>query len=372
MLSGDPAEQLQSSDSSRDGRTGRKWPATLGVGLAALALGALAGWAITVVFVPPPGVLDDEGYTYVEAVEGEVGSSITLKAVAEWTLTPIGSNLATGTVTSVIVQPGEEVSTGTALYTVNLRPVVIAQGAVPAFRPLVNGSRGEDVVQLQTMLKNLGLYAGDVDGRYGPGTAEAVRRWQKSLGVPADGVVQAGDIVFVPALPSRVALDTTVISRGSLVSGGEEVVSGLADAPSFALPITSTQAQLASIGTRVEIDGPTGELWEAFVEAQTVGSDQAIVAILVGADGTPPCQEACQSIPVTTQTLLTSRVVTVETVSGVVVPTAAVISRADGSLAVINEAGQQKEVSIVESARGMSVVEGIPIGTRVRIPASTG
>ncbi|MCP4627465.1 MAG: peptidoglycan-binding protein [bacterium] len=48
---------------------------------------------------------------------------------------------------------------------------------------LENGSRGDDVKQLQ---EKLGL---DTDGIFGPGTESAVREWQKNNGLAVDGIV---------------------------------------------------------------------------------------------------------------------------------------------------------------------------------------
>jgi hypothetical protein len=52
---------------------------------------------------------------------------------------------------------------------------------------LRRGSRGEQVTTLQRDLAALGYDLG-VDGAYGPGTAEAVRRFQSDHGLAADGV----------------------------------------------------------------------------------------------------------------------------------------------------------------------------------------
>ena len=53
--------------------------------------------------------------------------------------------------------------------------------------PLRNGSWGEKVTQLQERLKTLGYYDGEVDGRFGPGTQEAVIAFQSKNGLDADG-----------------------------------------------------------------------------------------------------------------------------------------------------------------------------------------
>lgn len=51
------------------------------------------------------------------------------------------------------------------------------------------GSRGSQVKEVQTRLKNWGFYKGKVDGIYGWRTAVAVKAFQRKQGLKADGVV---------------------------------------------------------------------------------------------------------------------------------------------------------------------------------------
>ncbi len=53
---------------------------------------------------------------------------------------------------------------------------------------LRNGSRGSEVVRLQTVLKEQGYYRLAVDGKYGKGTIAAVRAFQQANGLKADGI----------------------------------------------------------------------------------------------------------------------------------------------------------------------------------------
>jgi peptidoglycan hydrolase-like protein with peptidoglycan-binding domain len=354
------------TDSARNKRKPSSW---VGGVLILLLVGAGVGWAGATVLTPAKDVLDSTAFTFVEVVDGEVGSSINLNTVAEWTPVPVGTNQASGTVTTVNVAAGDEVTHGTILYTVNLRPVVVAQGSIPSFQPLARGSRGADVTQVQAMIAALGHFKGTPDGEFGFGTERAVKAWQKTLGVAQDGVVQPGDLVFVPSLPTRLALDTEVIKRGAIVTGGEAVVKGLPAAPTFVIPVTESQTSMMPNGTRVEITSGEAK-WEAVVVDQVTDEMACTRIILAGPDGGTICGEECGTIPVTGQTLLQSRIVTVETVAGLVVPSAALLSGADGTVTVTDFDAVSHPVTVVTSARGMSVVEGVPAGTRVRVPAS--
>ena len=50
------------------------------------------------------------------------------------------------------------------------------------------GSRGNEVTQIQTKLKNWGYYKGSVDGIYGSQTLNAVKNFQRKNGLTVDGI----------------------------------------------------------------------------------------------------------------------------------------------------------------------------------------
>ena len=57
-------------------------------------------------------------------------------------------------------------------------------GALPAIQ---NGAKGDIVKILQTELKRLGFYTGDIDGSAGPMTVNAIKAAQKAWGISVDG-----------------------------------------------------------------------------------------------------------------------------------------------------------------------------------------
>ena len=59
------------------------------------------------------------------------------------------------------------------------------------------GSRGSEVRQIQTKLKNLGYYNGTIDGIYGTNTKNAVIKFQKSCGLKADGVAGPQTLLYL-------------------------------------------------------------------------------------------------------------------------------------------------------------------------------
>ena len=50
------------------------------------------------------------------------------------------------------------------------------------------GSRGNEVIQIQTKLKRWGYYSGNIDGIYGSQTVQAVKWFQRKNGLTVDGI----------------------------------------------------------------------------------------------------------------------------------------------------------------------------------------
>lgn len=351
-------------------RTGVTRRSRLGVATAAASLvltAAVGGWAAHEVLAPPADALDTAPHVLVDARSGSVERSLTLNTAAEWTASQTLSNQATGTVTELLDDPGETKSVGEVLYTVDLRPVVVAEGGVPAFRDMGRGTEGEDVAQLQRMLIDLGHYGGPDNGVFGAATDAAVRSWQSQAKVSVDGAVRHGDVVFSPTLPARFVLDTDV-AVGAMFTGGEPVVKLLPDAPSFSITMTEAQARMVEHGMTVVIDHPSGS-WTARVD-DVVAADEGtdFVAVLDGVDEAPICEESCGDIPTDEPLLLSSVIEIVPTTEGVVVPTAAIVTDAEGATGVVTETQTFQPVTVVASADGMSVVSGIEAGQRVQVP----
>ena len=59
------------------------------------------------------------------------------------------------------------------------------------------GSRGNEVRNIQTKLKQLGHYKGSIDGIYGTNTKNAVISFQKSCGLKADGIAGPKTLLYL-------------------------------------------------------------------------------------------------------------------------------------------------------------------------------
>ncbi len=113
-----------------------------------------------------------------------------------------------GTITA-LPAAGTTVLVGQHVYEMDGHPVVLFRGARPFWRELsVDADDGEDVRQLQQNLADLGFSPGDVDGRFGWQTRQAVRDWQKSLGLAATGEFSPARVVVADAPGIRIAQRT--------------------------------------------------------------------------------------------------------------------------------------------------------------------
>ncbi|MET8749977.1 peptidoglycan-binding protein [Streptomyces sp. NPDC004667] len=97
---------------------------------------------------------------------------------------------------------GDVIKAGARLYEVDGRPVTFMTGKRPLWRTLEPGvPDGPDVRQLKANLRGLGHAAGLAlaeDDKFTEGTATAVKRWQKALGVQQTGAVALGSVVMLP------------------------------------------------------------------------------------------------------------------------------------------------------------------------------
>ncbi len=84
-------------------------------------------------------------------------------------------------------------SSATPTPTAEVRSVLLVTAApnntpTPPALLLRVGSAGDEVKRLQTRLKELGYYTGELDGQYGQATADAVKRFQEQHNLISDGI----------------------------------------------------------------------------------------------------------------------------------------------------------------------------------------
>ena len=144
----------------------------------------------------------------VKVERGELSSMVSLDGTLTYRARPDGSpyaaiNQARGTYTK-LPDEGSKVDCGDVLYRVDDDPVVMLCGAVPAYRDLDEGDKGNDVRQLNRNLHKLG-YDADADIEIDPDdndftwkTEKALKKLQHDKGFGATGELDSDQAVFMP------------------------------------------------------------------------------------------------------------------------------------------------------------------------------
>lgn len=109
---------------------------------------------------------------------------------------PVVLPVQTATTAPVIQNNWYTVGPGISTVTGQTNVPTVTEPPPPATTPTATpagslklGSKGDDVKTVQRKLKDLGFYRGSVDGDFGAGTEDAVKRFQKQYGLTEDGKV---------------------------------------------------------------------------------------------------------------------------------------------------------------------------------------
>jgi membrane fusion protein, multidrug efflux system len=167
-----------------------------------------------------------------------------------------------GIVTEVPL-PGGVVRRGQSIYRVDNTPVVLLYGDVTAYRPLGPGLKGPDVRQLNDNLKALGYHGAPARNTYTTATANAVRHWQKSLGLPQTGRVELGRVLFAPG---AIRIDSVTTGVNESTGDGQEVLHYTGSQRQVTTQLRVSQQRLARVGTQVRLQIPGGKTVAGRVE----------------------------------------------------------------------------------------------------------
>lgn len=90
-------------------------------------------------------------------------------------------------------------------------------GAVSSVMALEKGDQGPSVRNLQQKLKTAGFYQASVTQVYDVSTQEAVRRFQKAVGLPVDGIVGASTLQKLENWQAKKSSTTTTQAKKATV-----------------------------------------------------------------------------------------------------------------------------------------------------------
>lgn len=245
----------------------------LGRIMVAAAAGCLVGASVTAWLLPD---VDDsairhatESMRVTAAVELRSPNAMSpLQAVVTPPLTETAHLRDGGFVSVITADPpkvGETIRAGDVIAEISGRPVLAFPRAVPLYRDLSVGDKGNDVKQLETILAERGLLGEQPDSRATERTRKAVNELLSEAGhaeLPEGLVLKLADTVVIPDGAKVMAaaevgdqLDAehplaTIETRGSVVTARADVLSAAFLEPGS--PVTLTNVRGTAAEAKVE------------------------------------------------------------------------------------------------------------------------
>jgi hypothetical protein len=171
---------------------------------------------------------------------------------------------------------GATLRAGEEVFRLGEIPVFLLRGRIPAWRTMQRGmDDGVDVLQLERELVRLRLDRDrdiDVDRSFDSGTERAVERLQDRLGLDETGVVEAGQVVFMPG-DARVA--RRIIDVGGLAPQGAPVMQLTSTRRIVTAPLPAGDAEAAKVGDRASVELPGGETVDAVIRSVATSARQS-------------------------------------------------------------------------------------------------
>ena len=260
--------------------------------------------------------------------------------------------------------------------------MILLTGSTPAYRTLVAGISGPDVVELNNSLAALGYAAVTLQGSpvFSADTAAAVVKLQAHLGVAQTGVLTMDRVLF---LPSAARITAVSAALGAAAQAGETVATATSTMREVVVALDATEQASVKVGDRVTITLPDTNTTPGVVS--TVGT-VATTPSGGGAQGqtnTPTIEvDVTPTDPAATGALDQAPVLVAITTASVtdalVVPVAALLALTGGGYAVevVAADGTHQLVGVTlglfDDAEGLVQItgSGVQAGSRVVVPAS--
>jgi hypothetical protein len=275
---------------------------------------------------------------------------------------------------------GQRITRGESVYSLDDRPVPLFYGTATMYRALQFGvTDGPDVTELNENLIALGFGGGVSAGpHFSAATAAAVMAWQRSLGVPATGVVALGDVVVEPG-PIRVTALTATV--GSAAQPGMSVLSATSTDRVVTIDLDVSLVPDVKVGDKVGITLPDNSTIPGVVTSVgTVATTPSGAGATGG--GTPTITVLVAPLNSAQTGTLDQASVEVEITEAsvahaLVVPVDALLALSGGGYAVeeVSPTGVHHLVAvslgIFDDAAGVVQVSGpgLAVGQRVVVPA---
>lgn len=193
----------------------------------------------------------------------------------EWSPSRVLRTVGQGLVTGVHWQSGRPIRCGDPVLEVAGKPVVAYCGPRPLWREVAGTTSGADREEVVAFLRDLGRIAGIRGKPTSAEFTEAVRRWQRDLGIERTGVLRPQDLVWIgaPITPSAATVgvgeplptDGAVFEVAPMVTSAVVVdyeTSASPPARSFSLDGDDKQLELGSSGAVEDLPKLTASIVE--------------------------------------------------------------------------------------------------------------
>lgn len=255
-----------------------------------------------------------------------------------------------GTITSTTCAPGQVVSSGSSLATVDGQPLIGLATSLPAWRPLSVGARGPDVTAITTELERLGRIS----------KASSTMRTSdltaliKLAGLPAETVsIPPGTFVWLPSPTSTWGECEDAVGKPTSAASLGKLSPVLQDVHLKTSPVDPVE------GARTLIVGSVG----APIENGRV-NDPNVLTQIAATEEFAAFQRSNAQVPIPASWQLATPIPAAR------VPAASITTRGGRSCLAVD--GRPVTVSVVSSALGKALVASSTPLTRVDYPAPEG
>ncbi|KFI51830.1 peptidoglycan-binding protein [Bifidobacterium biavatii] len=279
---------------------------------------------------------------------------------------------ATGTITQLPIA-GKQINTGEQVYEMDGVPVPLFHGERPFWRTLqTDVTDGPDVTQLEQNLAELGFFGGTPDAHFDWLTREAVRQWQRSLGLTggaADGVFQPSSVAVAASVPIRITQVKAKLGESNVSPASYTNVTLHVEAT-----LTATQAATFKAGDKVQVVLPDNTTIDTTLSSvdqggQSTGTDGQVTSPSARVDF-PDQSKVTKFGPVSVNLVIpnTSASASAETL---IVPVTAIVASAGNTYAVDVVRGDTLvrvpvEIGLVANAQvQLTKADGLQAGDKV-------
>ncbi|NEG89240.1 hypothetical protein GFD25_04340 [Bifidobacterium aerophilum] len=279
---------------------------------------------------------------------------------------------ATGTITQLPVA-GKQINTGEQVYEMDGVSVPLFHGERPFWRTLqTDVSDGPDVTQLERNLAELGFFGGEPDAHFDWMTREAVRQWQRSLGLTgdaADGMFQPASVAVAPSAPIRITQVKAKLGESNVSPASYTNVTLHVEAT-----LTATQAATFKAGDKAQVVLPDNTTIDATLAAvdqggQSTGTDGQTTSPSARIDF-PDQSQVAKFGPVSVNLVIPNASASANTET-LIVPVTAIVASAGNTYAVDVVRGDMLirvpvEIGLVANAQvQLTKADGLKAGDKV-------